>query len=233
VRPRQVLDRSTLVDGSSIELAREGDFYVIRVANLLLMSSAAHGSEEAMAGVAFDAIRGRRAPRVLIGGLGMCYTLRGALDTFDRDARITVAEILPQLVEHNRGVLAHLANHALSDERVTVFEGDVRIPLEEGGWDVVLMDVDNGPHAFTTRGNSALYGDIGVRRMADALTPGGALVVWSAYPSRAFERRLRRAGLDCEVRKVSARSAGGKGGSHFLFIATSRHGARRRRANTR
>ncbi len=234
VKPRQVIDQGTTPDGSAIELAREGEHYVIRVANLLLMSSGAFGSEQAMAGVAYDAVRGRRAPRVLVGGLGIGYTLRAALDTFDRDARITVAELLPRLVHYNRGVLAPLAGHALSDRRVTVFEGDVRVQFQRGGWDVILMDVDNGPHAFTTRGNATLYDEAGTRRMAGALTPGGVLVVWSAYPSRSYERRLRRAGLDCELRKVSARSAGGKGGSDFLFVARkSRRGAPARPSRVR
>jgi spermidine synthase len=225
VKPRQVLDRSTTPDGASIEIAREGDDYVIRVDHRLLMSSSASRSEEAMAGVAVDALRGRRAPRVLVGGLGMGYTLRAALDAFDRDAKIVVAELIPQIVEYNRGVLGSLAGHPLSDRRVTTYEGDVRRLLAQGGWDAVLLDVDNGPHAFTTHTNGSLYGDVGTRRLASALTTGGVLVVWSAYPSKAFERRLRRAGLDCEVRSVFRRE-GGRGGSHFLFVARARRGAR-------
>ena len=217
VKPRDILDQTLTPDGDPLELVREGGHFVLRVASIPLMSSAAYGSEQAMAKVAAEVLGERKAPRVLVGGLGMGYTLRAALDTFGRRARVTVAELLPPLVRYNHGVLGHLARHPLRDPRVTLFEGDVRAPLAEGGWDVVLMDVDNGPDALTADDNETLYGDAGAALMARALSPGGVLVVWSAYSSRAFERTLRRAGCQTQTRRVSARP-GGKGSKHVLFV---------------
>lgn len=221
MRPREILDQTTTPDGEPLELVIEGGHFVLRVANKPLMSSAAYGSEQAMARVAFEAIGERPRPRILVGGLGMGFTLRAALDVFGKKAQVTVAELLPALVRYNLGVLGALAKHPLSDNRTTLFEGDVRVPLAEGGWDAVLMDVDNGPDAFTTGDNATLYGDAGARLMAGSLAPGGVLVVWSAYPSRSFERTLRRAGLRCETRRVRARE-GSKGSKHVLFVARPR-----------
>lgn len=221
MKPREVLDRTTTPDGEPLELVKEGGHFVIRVAGAALMSSAVHGSEEAMARVAVETIGMRPRPRLLVGGLGMGFTLRAALDALGSDARVTVAELLPAVVTYNRGVLGGLARHPLSDRRVRLFEGDVRVPLAEGGWDAVLMDVDNGPDAFTTSTNKSLYGDRGVTLMAGALSPCGVLVVWSAYPSRQFERRLRRAGLRTETLSVRARGEVRKGSKHTLLIGRS------------
>jgi spermidine synthase len=216
MKPREVLDRTTTPDGRRLELAREGVHYVIRVDGVALMSSAAHGSEEAMARVAAEALGARPGARVLVGGLGLGFTLRAALDAFP-DATVTVAELLPPLVGYNRGALADLARRPLDDPRVRLFEGDVRVPLGAGGWDAVLLDVDNGPEAFTTSANASLYDDAGAALLARALAPGGVLVVWSAGPSPAFERRLRRAGLACDTRRARARDR--KGATHTLFVA--------------
>lgn len=224
MKPREVLDRTTTPDGEPVELAREAGHYVIRVAGVPLMSSARTGSEQAMARVAAEALAVSSTPkrrlRVLVGGLGMGFTLRAALDAFGDQATITVAELLPALVEYNRGVLGDLAGRPLADRRVRLFEGDVRAMLARGGWHAVLMDVDNGPDAFTASSNASLYGDAGAASMARSLAPGGVLVVWSAYPDPAFERRLRRAGLHCEVRRVHARGDVKKGGRHTLFVAS-------------
>jgi spermidine synthase len=224
MKPREVLNRTTTPDGEPLELAREAGHYVIRVAGVPLMSSARTGSEQAMARVAAEELAAssspKRAPRVLVGGLGMGFTVRAALDTFGDQATITVAELLPALVEYNRGVLGDLAGCPLADRRVHLFEGDVRAMLARGGWDAVLMDVDNGPDAFTASSNASLYGDVGAGLMARSLEPGGVLVVWSAYPDPGFERRLRRAGLRCEIQRVHARGDVKKGGRHILFVAT-------------
>lgn len=217
VKRREILDQTLTPDGDPLELVREGGHFVLRVASVPLMSSATYGSEQMMAQVAATELGERKAPRVLVGGLGMGFTLRAALDAFGRRAQVTVAELLPPLVRYNLGVLGHLGRHPLRDPRVTLFEGDVRVPLGEGGWDVVLMDVDNGPDALTADDNDALYGDAGAELMARALLPGGVLVVWSAYPSRAYERTLRRAGLRVRTQRASARP-GGKGAKHVLFV---------------
>lgn len=228
MKPRQVLDRTTTPDGEPLELAIEGSFHVIRVSGAPLMSSAAFGSEQAMASIAAEMLGTRKACRVLIGGLGMGFTLRAALDAFDQDAQITVAELLPQLVQYNRGPLGPLADHPLRDRRVHLFEGDVRTPMKAGAWDAVLMDVDNGPDAFTADRNQSLYDRQGAQRMARTLRPGGVLVVWSAYPSKPFETALRQAGLRVETRRVHARTEARKGPKHTLFIGRASSSPRRR-----
>lgn len=172
-----------------------------------------------MASVAFDELGPLRGPRILIGGLGMGFTLRATLDEFDDAAEIHVAELMPIVVEYNRTFLAHLADRPLDDRRVTVQVCDVREPLKSGGWDVILMDVDNGPDALTSKDNKSLYGLNGARRFAEALNPEGVLVVWSAYPSRRFEERLRQAGLDARSTTVRARWPERKGPKHTLFVA--------------
>ena len=218
MRAREVLDQTMTPDGVPLELAREGGHFVLRLASIPLMSSAAFGSEQAMAHIAFETLGPRARARVLVGGLGMGYTLRAALDTFGARAEVTVAELLPAVVRYNRGVLGALAKHPLLDRRVSLHEGDVRTPLAAGGWDAVLMDIDNGPDAITTGDNATFYTDAGARLMARALTPGGVLIVWSAYPSASFERTLRRAGLRCETHRVPARSPKRKRGTHVLFV---------------
>ena len=221
MKPRSILDVSQTPDGKRLELAKEGGHYVIRVAGATLMTSAAHGSERALATWAAEALGPRSSPRVLVGGLGMGFTLRAALVSFGKEAHITVAELLPQIIAYNRGELGEVAGRPLADRRVLLFEGDVRVPLTKGGWDAVLLDVDNGPDPFTASGNAGLYDDAGVSMLRRALTPGGVLAVWSAYPCRPFEKRLRRAGLRCKTRQCFARGEVRKGAKHTLFLAQS------------
>jgi spermidine synthase len=218
VQPRRILDRSTTPDGTPLELAIEGGHHVLRVAGKALMSSATFGSEQEMARVAAAELGGRTGARVLIGGLGMGFTCRAALDAFGNDAAITVAEILPAVVAYNRGVLGPLADHPLRDPRVQVREADVADLLEAEAWDAVLLDVDNGPDAFTTAANASLYDDAGTRRLARALAPSGVVVVWSASPGPTFEGRLRRAGIDTRSLRVRARAGSARGARHTLFV---------------
>jgi spermidine synthase len=232
MKAREVLDRTETPDGRPLELARERGYFVLRVAGVPLMSSGAYGSEQRMAEIARERLPPRAAPRVLVGGLGMGFTLRAVLDTFGPRASVTVAELLPPVVAYNRGVLGHLAGHPLDDPRVELFSGDVRACLERGGWDAVLLDVDNGPDALTVPENGALYGD--GEFLARSLTPGGVLVVWSSFPSPAFLTRLRRAGLRSEELRVPKRAGARAGGRHVLFVAcapgpgpSTAHGARR------
>lgn len=220
MKPREILGTSATPDGEPVELVREAGRYVIRIGGVPLMSSARSGSEEAMAHVAREVLGERPRPRILVGGLGMGFTLRAVLDAFGWDAQIVVAELLGAIVEHNRGVLGDLARRPLDDPRVRLFEGDVRVPLETERFDAILMDVDNGPNAFTTKNNASLYDDRGAARLALALEPGGVLVVWSAYADRGFEKRLRRAGLEADTRRAYARSGAKKGGRHVLFVAS-------------
>ncbi|HKU41071.1 MAG TPA: hypothetical protein VJR89_23070 [Polyangiales bacterium] len=216
---RAILDTTTTPDGQTLELAIEAGHYVIRIGGIPLMSSATYGSEQAMAHVAAEVLGAHPRPRVLIGGLGMGFTLRAALDVFGPGARITVAELLPCIVRYSREVLGHLAQHPLRDRRVRLYEGDVRAQWTEGSWDVILMDVDNGPDAFTTASNSSLYSAESVDRFRRALLPNGVLVAWSAYPSPRFEARLRGTGMRCETRRVKARGEIRKGSTHTLYVA--------------
>jgi spermidine synthase len=218
-RKYELLDQSMTPDGEPLELAFERGHYVLRVASQILMISETYGSEQAMAYTAAEILGPRRGLRVLVGGLGFGHTLRAALDAFPPDAAITVAELLPALVRYNRVLVGHLAGHPLLDRRVSLHEGDVRVPLYGGRWDAVLLDVDNGPDAMVAADNANLYSAAGTRRLAAALEPGAVAVVWSAYPSRAYLRTLRRAGLSSESRRVAARAPLNKGPKHYLFIA--------------
>lgn len=225
---REVLDRTTTPDGEPLELAREAGHYVIRIASVPLMSSARYGSEQAMAHVAAQLLGQNSHPDILVGGLGLGFTLRAVLDSFGQKARVTVAELLPCMIEYSRGVLGPLAGHPLDDPRVTVHLGDVRTLWTEARWDVVLMDVDNGPDAVTTSSNASLYGAASLNKLSRALRPKGVLVTWSAYASPRFESRLRGTGMRCEVKRVSARGDKRKGGTHYLYVAQAGRAARRR-----
>lgn len=222
MRNREVIGTATTPDGEQLILSKEGDDYIFRMGGVTLMSSRTYGSEQTMAPVAAEALGPRPRPRVLVGGLGMGYTLRAALDTFGSGAQIVVSELLPAVVYYNRGVLAELAGRPLDDPRVQVIEGDVRGPLRAGGWDVVLLDVDNGPDPFTTSGNASLYSNRGVALLADSLAHNGVLVVWSAFASPPFVERLRRAGLRVREERVYARPDVRKGARHTLFVAERR-----------
>ncbi len=217
---RVVLDRTKTQDGKTLELAIEHGHHTIRVGGIPLMSSEMHGSEEAMASIAKAELLRPAGARVLIGGLGMGFTLRAVLDAFDGDSQVCVAELMPSIVRYNREHLAELADRPLEDPRVTLFEGDVQVELKRGGYDVVLMDVDNGPDALTARSNSELFTKRGVRTMTDAVMPGGVLVLWSAYPSQRFHEQLRKTGLSVQSVPVRARWPLRKGPIHTLFVAT-------------
>jgi spermidine synthase len=215
----EIIEHSVTADGRTLELARRGDTLVLRIDGQVLMTSACYGSERAMASVAAEALPPGAAPRVLVGGLGMGHTLRCALDVFPPQAEITVAELLPEVVRFNRGILGPLADHPLEDPRVRLFEGDLHDALDLGPWDVVLLDVDNGPEALCAPKNERLYSHAGTRRLARALAVGGQLVLWSAGPSPAYEKTLRKAGLEVTVRRVRERWPLRKGATHVLFIA--------------
>jgi spermidine synthase len=183
-----------------------------------LMSSRMHGSEQALAAFALRSMRAVE-PQVLVGGLGMGFTLRATLDLLNADATVVVAELVPAVVAWNRGPLGPLAGHPLRDPRVHVETGDVaeRLQSSPGRFDAVLLDVDNGPDAFTATANARLYGDQGLAAARDALTPGGVLAVWSAWEDRRFEQRLRYAGFVVEVERVRGRLRKG-GPKHTIFI---------------
>jgi len=220
MQERVVLDRTTTGDGETLELAIEHGHHIIRIGGVPLMSSSMSGSEEAMAEIACQELGPIASPRILIGGLGMGFTLRATLDAFEDVAEVCVAELMGDIIRYNRAFLADLTDRAIEDRRVEVFEGDVRKKLTVGGWHVILMDVDNGPDALSARSNRYLYSARGVELMARALAPGGVLVVWSAYPSPRFLERLRYTGLSARAATVRGRWPISKGPMHTLFVGT-------------
>jgi len=220
MRPWELLGETRTPDGSSMALTRRGNEYVIHADGKSLMSSRMHGSEEALASFACRRLGARTQPCVLIGGLGMGFTLRATLDLLPPGATVVVAELVPAVVEWNRGPLGPLAAHPLADPRVRLEVCDVADTLRSsaGRFDAVLLDVDNGPRAFTTQGNSGLYDDRGVAAARAALEPEGTLAVWSAWADRAFEHRLRYGGFTVEVEQVRGRLKQG-GPHHTIFLA--------------
>jgi spermidine synthase len=183
------------VGNSEFVLARHGDDWVVRVDQRILMSTRVHQSEISLAE---HAIEQADEPRhVLVGGLGLGYTLRATLDLLPDDALVTVAELVPELVDWNRTHLAHLNDHALEDPRCEVVVGDVYdlISRKTRTFDVILLDVDNGPRALSQAKNQRLYSDGGTRACWKALTAGGVLGVWSAGPNEKYLARLRRFGF--------------------------------------
>ena len=218
VRKRELLAEDSTPDGTPVTLTREAGAFVVAVAGQSLMASDVHGSEEHMSELACAPLRDRKGVRVLVGGLGMGFTLRAALDHLGADARVVVCELLPCLVEWNRGPLGPLAGHPLDDPRTELVIADLvdHVRAVRRAYDVMLLDVDTGPEPFTQPSNERLYSIDGLRTLREALRPRGTLVVWSGFRSDAFEKRLRRAGFEEEVVPVKARIR--KGGQHFLYV---------------
>ncbi len=221
------LASAAVPDGvGELRLKRRGAEFSIMSGTIELMNSRLSGSEEALATLVAQRLAGRKAPPVLIGGLGMGFTLRAALAAFGADARITVAELVPEVVDWARGPMAELSAGCLDDPRVTVEIADVAalIRPETGRgpaprWDAVLLDVDNGPEGLTRRVNDRLYDHAGLAAARAALKPGGVLAVWSQGPDRAFSKRLRDAGFAVEEVMVRAHR-GKKGARHIVWLAT-------------
>jgi spermidine synthase len=221
MKPWEVLARAPAPEGGEFVLHHRDGEFVIRVRGQELMSSRVHGSEEAMARLASEALGDITAPRVLIGGLGLGYTLRATLDALGASAQVVVAELAEAIVEWNRGPLAHLAGRPLEDPRVHVEVGDVRRVMRSGApWHAILLDVDNGPAALTRASNASLYDSSGLTTAHAALAPGGVLVVWSAGPDDRFTARLVQAGFLAETHPV--RAGKGRGTRHTLFVARRR-----------
>jgi spermidine synthase len=218
VIPWQELGRASVPTGDLV-LARRGDEYAIRLRGAELMNSRAHASEELLATLGCAGLTKRSQVRVLIGGLGMGFTTRAALGALAPDACVEVVELLPEIVAWNRGPLAHLADHPLDDPRVEVIVADVADRMRDAtaAYHAILLDVDNGPDAFTTPTNAALYGVRGLERARRALVPGGVLGVWSVADDRGFTGRLRGVGFSVEQHRVPARAH--SGARHVVWIA--------------
>lgn len=220
MKPLEILGETVASDGADMKLTRRGNEYIILANGKSLMSSRMHGSEEALATLACQRARTLERPCVLVGGLGMGFTLRATLDFLPPDARVVVAELAPAVVEWNRGPLGLLAGHPLKDKRVRVELGNVAATLrsEPDQFDAVLLDVDNGPAAFTMPDNAGLYDDRGIAAARAALKSGGVLAVWSAREDRKFEQRLRYGGFTVQVERVRGRLKKG-GPRHIIFLA--------------
>ena len=216
MKPTEILASATTPDGSLLQLVHHDGYYVIRAEGYDLMTSRVHNSEDAMMALAIP--NPPPGACVLIGGLGMGYTLAAALALVDAQSSVVVAELVPEVIEWNRGPLAPLAGNPLDDSRTGVFEGDVGklIRSSRDRFDAILLDVDNGPDSYTDRGNYALYTPAGLAAAHRALKPGGALAVWSVGAEPTFEGRLRRAGFAPATHRLPAH--GKRGRTHVVFV---------------
>ena len=185
-----------------------------------LMSTRKHGSEDALGALPCQRLRNREAARVLIGGLGMGFTLAAVLKEVGPGAEVTVAELIPEVVDWNRGPLGERSGFPLNDPRTKVHLGDVAKLLrrKRGYFDVIALDVDNGPEGLTQSANDWLYSTQGIIAAQEALTPNGILAYWSAGPDQAFHDRLRRCGF--LVEEISVHAHGKKGARHTIWLAT-------------
>jgi spermidine synthase len=217
----ELLDTAVMPgDGGELRLMRRGAEYSIMSGPIELMNSRMSGSEQALATLAAERLKDRPRPAVLIGGLGMGFTLRAALDAFPASARVVVAEVVPEVVRWAEAPLAGLYGDSLADPRLAVHEGDVGELIRDGrgAYDAILLDVDNGPGGLSRADNDRLYDARGLAAAAMALRPGGVLAVWSSMPSSEFSRALRRAGYAVDEVKVHAH--GKRGARHVIWIAT-------------
>ena len=221
--PREFLGSAAVPGGQELMLYRRGGDFMIVLDRNELMSSRMSGSEKALALMTIERLAGRKAPHLLIGGYGMGFTLRAALGVLDQDARITLAELVPEIIDWARGPMADLADGCLDDPRVDLLMGDV-VPVIAAGrtcYDAILLDVDNGPDGLTAAANDRLYSATGLAAARSALTPGGILAVWSAGSDDAFTRRLRNAKFAVDEVAVKARD-NGKGPRHVIWFAAKR-----------
>jgi spermidine synthase len=219
--PLTLVDTADLPDGGTLRLMHRGADFVILFGRNELMSSRLRGSEEALATLGCAKFGGKADATILIGGLGMGFTLRAAQAVLPPTARIVVAELVPEIVAWAKGPLAHLFGDSLDDPRVSIALGDVRAPIAAPArpYDAILLDVDNGPDGLIHAANDRLYGAGGLRAAHAALAPGGMLAIWSAYPDKAFAERLGRAGFAVDERRVRA-TGGRKGAHHIVWLAT-------------
>jgi spermidine synthase len=222
VIPWSLLDSAQVPGGrEELRLMRRGTEFSIRLGQNELMNSRLSGSEEALARIACERIRDRSEQRMLIGGLGMGFTLRAALAALGPTARIVVAELVPAVLAWARGPMAEIFGESLTDPRVTVCEADVSQLIRSDGplFDAIVLDVDNGPEGLTRETNDKLYDLKGLSAAHSALCPGGILAVWSSGPNLKFTERLCRADFEVEEIKVRASGSGG-GARHIIWIAT-------------
>ena len=221
--PRELIAAAEVPGGAPLRLFRRGRDHMIVVDRNELMNSRMSGSEEALARLAAERLAGMKAPHLLIGGYGMGFTLRMALALLPAKAIVTVAELVPEIVDWARGPMAELTAGCLDDPRVRLRIADVGALIGDAraAYDAILLDVDNGPDGLTRAGNDGLYQAAGLASAKAALRPGGLLAIWSAAPDAAFTRRLYAAGFAVEEVALRARS-NGKGPRHLIWLARPR-----------
>jgi len=221
--PWELLDSSNVVgEAEKLTLSRRGDEYSIKTGYSELMNSRMHGSEDALAELGCKHIKNKSKARILIGGLGMGFTLAETLKHVGDDAEVIVAELVPAVIQWNKTYLSALAGHPLQDKRVRVHQGDVGnlIRAEKGGFDAILLDVDNGPEGLTRKENDALYSLAGLKAGLAGLRDGGVYGVWSTFPDAHFTKRMQQAGF--KVEEVRARAHGKRGSKHMIWLGERR-----------
>jgi len=219
MKPFETLGTFTTPDGQLLTLNQRGGDYFVDLDGHELMSTRVHGSETALGKLACGPLRGAQRPRVLIGGLGLGFTLKAALAALPEDAEVVQAEVFPVVVEWHRKHLGSLAV-PLDDPRVHIHIGDVGklIRSGDGGpYDAIMLDTDNGPDAMCIEANASLYSEFGIQMLRAALRPKGTLAVWSAHPDPSFVKRLQRGKL--RVHTETVRGHGPKGPRHTIFLA--------------
>ena len=222
MNPWTLLDSlQTLGDGVRLSLYQRETECSIKAGNYELMNSRVHGSEDALAKLACKKLSKHPRVRVLIGGLGIGYIVRSALNELGAKAQVVVAELVTAVVQWNRGFLADLAGSQLDDNRVTIHEADVAqmIKTAKGDYNAILLDVDNGPQALTRKGNDWFYSINGPNTAFAALRPKGVLAIWSSVAEPAFARRLRKTGFEVDEVGVRAREGRKGGAHHIVYIA--------------
>jgi spermidine synthase len=219
MQPRELIDTAQIPGGDELRLFKRGDDFMIVLDRNELMNSRMSGSEEALATMTCERLAGRAAPHLLIGGYGMGFTLRAALGVLGKDARLTVAELVPEIIAWARGPMNALMAGCLDEPRVNLVVDDVATLIRAGQstYDAILLDVDNGPDGLTRAQNDGLYSSRGLAAIRAALKPGGVVAIWSAAPDVVFARRLANAGFATEEIAVRARQ-NGKGPRHVIWF---------------
>ncbi|GAB5352662.1 spermidine synthase [Qipengyuania sp. 483] len=221
--PRETIATADIPGGETLTLVSHGRDFIIMLARNELMGTRMQFSEEQLAELTLEEV-GKKSPRVLIGGYGMGFTFRKALEKTGEGAEVVVAEVVPEILEWAKGPLAHLTGDTLKDPRGEVVLCDVAALIDDANdgtcakWDAILLDVDNGPDGIVRDGNERLYSRTGLAKARDALNSNGVLSVWSAAPDHKFRTRLKEAGFDVEERRVRARP-NNKGPHHTIWFA--------------
>lgn len=221
MKERLEIASATTPDGEKISLVQHDKDYAFLIGPQELMLSRQHASEESLATLGCERLSEHRNPNVLVGGLGMGFTLRTVLNLLPSGATIEVVELIPEIVQWNRQYLGDLADHPLRDSRVKVSIGDVMnsIRKTDAKLDALLLDVDNGPHALTHKQNQIIYSAAGIRAIGKALSKKGCVAIWSSSPDRSFEKRLKKEGFHVRWFRVPAYH-GSKSANRTIWVAS-------------